>query len=138
MQLLGGLLALSSVLALSTDSLSGRMQTDDAHLTWSARQAEAIGTNAYKRGRVGGVFDMRMLKTERSCNYKLAATWLTPDVICATARLLQLRSRLSDEETRALVVEAGDVPGDETGVGARECARLSARGRPRHLEHIVQ
>lgn len=111
MQLLGGLLAVLSVLALSAESLSGRMQTDDAYLTWSAKQAEAIGTNAYKRGRVGGVFDMRMLKTERSYNYKLAATWLTPDVVRATARLLQLRSRLSEEETRALVAEAAAVPG---------------------------
>src|SRR5690606_34086712 len=44
-------------------------------------------------------------------NYKLAATWLTPDVIRAGARLLQLRSRLSDAETRALVAEAAAVPG---------------------------
>jgi hypothetical protein len=30
---------------------------DEAYLAWTARQAEAIGTNAYKRGRVGGFFD---------------------------------------------------------------------------------
>lgn len=110
-RLLGAVFAFSSVFTVGPESLSGRMQTDDAYLKWSAKQAEAIGTNAYKRGRVGGAFDMRMLKTERSYNYKLAATWLTPDVIRATARLLQLRSRLSDEETRGLVAEAGDVPG---------------------------
>ena len=109
--LLAVLLAVPCAFALSSEPVSGRMPPDDAYLTWSAKQAEAIGTDAYKRGRVGGVFDMRLLKTERSYNYKLAATWLTPDVIRATARLLQLRSRLSNEEVRALVAEAEALPG---------------------------
>jgi hypothetical protein len=78
----------------------------DAYLSWSAAQAESVGRQAYKQGRVGGIFDMRMLKTERSYNYKLAATLLTPAVIRATARLAQLRSRLTDDDTRALVAEA--------------------------------
>lgn len=103
--------ALSCVLAFGQRSANGSARMDEAYLRWSAKQAEAIGTNAYKRGRVGGVFDMRMLKTERSYNYKLAATWLTPDTIRATARLLQLRSRLSDQETRALVAEAEAIDG---------------------------
>lgn len=84
---------------------------DDAYLTWTAARAEAVGKAAYQRGRVGGIFDTRLLKTERSYNYKLAATWLTPDVIRATARLQQLRSRLSEAETRALVAGAEDVGG---------------------------
>jgi len=46
------------------------------------------------------------LSTEHSYNYKLRATWLTPEVIRATARLAQIRSWLSVEETRALVAEA--------------------------------
>ncbi|MEX2271816.1 MAG: hypothetical protein WD690_10115 [Vicinamibacterales bacterium] len=83
----------------------------EAYLTWSAAQVEAVGTNAYRRGRVGGMFNTRLLKTERAYNYKLAATWLTPDVIRATARMIQLRSRLSDDETRALVQEAESTPG---------------------------
>lgn len=57
-------------------------------------------------GRVGGFFDFRVKSTNKSYNYKLRATWLTPDVIRATARLEQLRNRLSDEETRRLVVGA--------------------------------
>jgi hypothetical protein len=88
-----------------------RAATDDEYLGWTAKQAEAVGAVAYQRGRVGGFFDTRGLKTERSTNYKLAATWLTADAIRATARLLQLRSRLSDAETRALVTEAEAVPG---------------------------
>lgn len=90
---------------------TGGRRTNDEYLRWSATHAEAVGRAAYQRGRVGGIFDMRMLKTERSYNYKLAATWMTPDVIRATARLLQLRSRLSDEDTRALVVDAESVGG---------------------------
>lgn len=86
-------------------------QPDDAYLSWSAKQAESIGAQTYKRGRVGGVWDTRVLKTERSYNYKLAATWLTPDVVRATARLAELRSRLSAAETRSLVAEAGAVAG---------------------------
>ncbi|MEP6915674.1 MAG: hypothetical protein ABJC89_08505 [Acidobacteriota bacterium] len=84
---------------------------DDAYLRWSAKQAAEIGTEAYVRGRVGGVFDARFLKTERPFNYKLAATWLTGDVIRATARLAQLASRLSAPETNALVTEAESVAG---------------------------
>jgi len=81
------------------------------YLIWSARQAETVGTSAYRRGRVGGFFDGRMLKTERSYNYKLAAASLTPEVVRATARLLQLRSRLSNDETRTLVAEAEAMAG---------------------------
>lgn len=96
--------------ALAGAVLSGAAP-DDAYLGWSGSQAEAIGTQAYKRGRVGGIFDGRLLKTERSYNYKLAATWFTRDVIRATARLAQLRSRLSPAETQSLVAEAEAIPG---------------------------
>jgi len=78
----------------------------ESYLTWNAKQAEDVGRSMYQTGRVGGFWDTRMLKTERSYNYKLAATWLTPDVIKATARLAQLRRRLSDDETRSLVADA--------------------------------
>lgn len=99
-------------LSLAFDSLPLQAQgATDAYLAWPAKHAEAVGKAAYKRGRVGGIFDTRLLKTERSYNYKLAATWLTPDVIRATARLHQLRSRLSEAETRALVAEAEAVAG---------------------------
>jgi hypothetical protein len=77
-----------------------------AYLSWPARRAETVGREMYQTGRVGGRFDLRVLKTDRAYNYKLAATWLTPDVIRATARLAQLNERLSDVETRALVKTA--------------------------------
>jgi hypothetical protein len=79
---------------------------DDTYLAWPAAQAQSIGESAYKRGRVGGLFDGRLLKTERAYNYKLAATLFSRSVIRASARVLQLRSRLTPEQTRNLVTEA--------------------------------
>ena len=55
---------------------------------------------------MGGFWDTRKLKTERAYNYKLAATWITPDVVRATARQVQLRSRLTDVDAQSLVKEA--------------------------------
>jgi len=78
----------------------------EAYLSWSAEQAESVGKSMRSDGRVGGRFDTRILKTDRAYNYKLRATWLTPEVIRASARIEQLRSRLSDDRTRALVAEA--------------------------------
>lgn len=102
--------ALLITVAVPTTATDGVTRNEE-YLRWSAAHAESVGRNAYQRGRVGGFFDTRILKTERSYNYKLAATWMTPEVIRATARLLQLRSRLSDDETRALVAEAEAVGG---------------------------
>jgi hypothetical protein len=59
-------------------------------------------------GRVGGYFDMRVKGTNKSYNFKLRATWLTPEVIRAGARLIQLQERLSDDETRELVARGED------------------------------
>jgi len=93
------------VLASAAAALLAQSAPED-YFNWSASQAESIGRGLYEKGRVGGYFDTRLLKTERSYNYKLAATWLTPDVIRATARLEQLRRRLSVDQSRALVVAA--------------------------------
>ena len=100
-------------LAVSTASAHREplARNDASFLSWTAKQAEAIGEQTFKRGRVGSLFDTRLLNTDRSYNYKLAATWLTPEVIRATARLAQLRSRLSDDATRALVQEAESAAG---------------------------
>lgn len=91
--------------------LAGARQVSDAWLSWPASRAESIGKAAYVRGRVGGLFDTRILSTDRAYNYKLAATWLNADVIRATARLRQLAERLSDDDARTLVAEA-DAAGD--------------------------
>jgi hypothetical protein len=103
--------ALAVVLLLVALGSVTNSQTSPEFLNWSATYAETIGRLAYKRGRVGGIFDTRILKTERSYNYKLAGTWLTPETIRATARVIQVRSRLSNEETLRLVEEAESVKG---------------------------
>jgi hypothetical protein len=51
---------------------------------------------------------MRGLKTDRAVNYKMRATLMSPEVIRASARLEQLRNRLSDEQTLQLVKDAED------------------------------
>jgi hypothetical protein len=128
-------------LLLVCSSARPATQPADAYLTWTASHAESVGRGSYKPGRVGGLFDTRILKTERSYNYKLAATWLTPDVIRATARLNQLRSRLSEDAARALVAEAENVEGtvvmveidprEGSGVIPNDWeAFLQPRGRP--------
>ena len=90
--------------ALLTSAVVASAQSDDSrYLTWSAKDAESIGKAMYQTGRVGRFLDLRVLKTDRAYNYKLAATWLTPDVIKATARLQQLTRRLPEAETRQLV-----------------------------------
>ncbi|MBK7393655.1 MAG: hypothetical protein IPI64_10210 [Chloracidobacterium sp.] len=79
---------------------------DETYLTWSASQAEGMVKNMRESSKIGSAFDLRGIHTSRSINYKFRATWLTPEVIRATARLQQLRNRLSDQQTRELVAEA--------------------------------
>jgi hypothetical protein len=78
----------------------------ETYLSWTAQQAMDIGKQGRTNGRVGGAFDLRVIHTEHSYNYKLRATLMTPEVIRAAARLEQLRANLTDEQTRALVAEA--------------------------------
>ena len=96
----GVFLALTAVCSLST------AQPSDSYLKLSKDQARKTAESARVGGQVGKTFDLRILSTDRSFNYKLRATWMTPEVIRANARLLQLTQRLSDEETRRLVSQA--------------------------------
>ncbi len=82
---------------------------DEAWLSWAMERAQAVGKAAYVQGRVGGWFDTRILKTESAYNYKLAATWLHPSAIRATARVRQLSTGMSDTEARAAVAEAEEI-----------------------------
>ena len=85
---------------------------DREYLTWTRDRAESVGRAMRVNGRVGGAFDLRVLHTEHSYNYKLRATWLSPEVIRATARLAQLSDGLTDDQTEGLVGEAeqsGDI-----------------------------
>jgi hypothetical protein len=75
----------------------------DPFLSWSLNEAESIGKSTYVRGSVGSRWSERGLKTERAINYKLAATWFTPEVVRASARAQQLRHQLKDQETLDLL-----------------------------------
>jgi len=100
------------VLAITT-SVSAQALTSDseAYFSWNASQAEQIGRQMRENGKVGSSFDFRVIHREHAINYKLRATLLTPEVIRASARLEQLRNRLTDEQTRALVREAETAAG---------------------------
>lgn len=102
------------LLGLSGSALFAQSATllDSAYLAWSRTAVESIGQKMRVTGRVGGLFDSHGTHTERAHNYKLRATWFTPELIRASARYWQLQNRLSDDQTRALVREAesaGDI-----------------------------
>lgn len=100
-------------LLMAALSVGGQVNATDqanaGYLTWTSAQAEQIGRSARVTGRVGGVFDLRVVHTEHSYNYKLRATWLTREVIRATARLAQLSEGLSNDQTETLVKSAESV-----------------------------
>ena len=84
----------------------------EAYLSWTDEQALRIGKAMRATGKAGSSFDFRVTHTDHAVNYKLRATWLTPEVIRAAARHEQLLNRLTDDQTRSLVKEAeaaGDV-----------------------------
>jgi hypothetical protein len=90
--------------------INAATKTED-YLTWTASQAENIGKSMRAGGKAGSSLDFRVISTDHAINYKLRATLMTPEVIRATARLEQIRNRLSNEETRQLVADA-DAAGD--------------------------
>ena len=98
--------ATSSVASAVASFEQGTPADDRSYLSWSEKQCMKIGDAQRSKGRVGGFFDTRILGTNKSYNYKLRATWLTPEVIRAGARLKQFEQGLTDEETIALVAKA--------------------------------
>jgi hypothetical protein len=79
---------------------------ENEFLRWDAKRASSIVSALRVNGDVGRNFDLRVIRTDRSINYKLRATWLTPDAIRACARLEQIRKTLTDRETLKLVADA--------------------------------
>ncbi|MEO8597138.1 MAG: hypothetical protein ABI759_27715 [Candidatus Solibacter sp.] len=72
------------------------------------KQAKSIVLSRRVTGQVGKSLDFRVVQTDRSVNYKLRATWMTPEVIRANARIQQLEKGLREggivrleEEARA-------------------------------------
>lgn len=81
-------------------------QADDAWLQWPEKSAREIGRRMRVVGRVGGIWGIRGLHTERAMNYELRATWMTPDVLRASARMAQLTGRRSAAEATRLLRDA--------------------------------
>lgn len=94
------------VLSILSITVTAQVTNDESYLTWSAQQAKDIGEAWRVKGRVGGFFDMRVQDTDKSYNFKLRATLMSPEVVRATARIEQIRSYLTADETRALVIDA--------------------------------
>ena len=79
---------------------------DTAFLAWTRDEARDLVGGMRRTDMVGNRMSFRGLKTDRAINYKMRATWLTPDVIRATARAIQLEERLPNAEAQRLVAEA--------------------------------
>lgn len=106
------LILFCAIIFSTSDFAQSQVSEKEAYLSWTGGQAENIGKAMRANGKAGSAFDFRVINTDHAINYKLRATLLTPEVIRATARLEQLRSRLTDEQTQKLVVEAeaaGDI-----------------------------
>jgi len=98
-------------LLLTAPGLSSLLSADDNFLTWDAKQAKKLVLAGRVMGQVGKTFDLRIRSTDRSYNFKLRATWLTPQIIQALARLEQISKSLTAAETRKLVA-AGQAAGE--------------------------
>lgn len=102
------------LLILSFDSTAQQTapssQKED-YLSWTANQATQVGKRWRVAGRVGWQFFRWDPFYSGPYLYELRATLMTPDAIRAAARLEQLRRHLTDDETRALVIEAEQVDG---------------------------
>jgi hypothetical protein len=90
------LLAVSLAVSLSASVKA----TADDYLTWSSDRAETVAKSTRVKDSAGqSWWDTRGRRTERSMKYDVVATWMTPEVIQASARIFQIRDGLSAEAT---------------------------------------
>ncbi len=83
--------------------------SENEFLQWDVKRANSIVAARRVNGNVGGNLDLRVIRADQSINYKLRATWLTPDAIRACARVEQVKKMLSDEDTLKMVADAESV-----------------------------
>jgi hypothetical protein len=81
-----------------------------SYLNWTQKQANDVGKSMRASGRVAGT-GRGIFNTEKSLSYKIRVTWISQEVIQAAARLQQIRSRLSDGETKEIVSKAEHIKG---------------------------
>jgi len=106
-----GFLVLILSIAVSPVQNGRKPGSDSEYLSWDSKRVNSIAKRMRVTGDVGGSFDFRITSTDKAYNYKLRATLFTPEMIRASARHWQLRERLTDDQTRALVIEAESVVG---------------------------
>lgn len=94
------------VFSFSSFAQTKTNESDLQYLSWDKKTAFSVGEAWLAKGRVGGFFDGRILETNKSYNYKLRATLMSPEAIRAAARTEQIINRLTDEEAKHLVAEA--------------------------------
>jgi len=87
------------------DSARGQDKNEE-YLTWTLSQAERIGKSTIKEFRSGSSLDFRIMGQDKAFTYQVQITVFTPEVIRASARVHQIKNRLSADETRKLVAEA--------------------------------
>lgn len=91
---------------------SNQSMAVEEFLLWDYNQAKSIALAGRVSGKVGKSLDFRINSTDRSYNFKLRATWLTPKTIQALARLNQIAQALSNGQTREMIaagMSAGDI-----------------------------
>lgn len=94
------LVAAAAVLA----ALAASPAAQEDWIGWSAQHAERISRSTVADGRIAG--GRRLLNTESAFRYKVIATWFTPDILRATAKTIQIRKRLTNQDAQALVAAA--------------------------------
>ena len=82
-------------------ALTASAAAQEDWINWPAQHAERISRSTVVDGRIAG--GRRLLNTERAFRYKVVATWFTPDVLRATAKTIQIRKRLTNQDAQALV-----------------------------------
>jgi hypothetical protein len=98
--------AFVALLVAGSALLAAQGQPDESWLTWTPQVARDVGRGARVTGRVGGFWGIRGLHTERAMNYELRVTWLTPEVLRASARMAQIRDRRPATDARKWVADA--------------------------------
>jgi hypothetical protein len=114
----------------------------DAHSLASIteRQARTTVSSMRVQGQVGGSLDFRVTSTDRSYNYKLRATWITPAVATAAARLLMLTKGYTETQAEEVIKAVASAeswmvlveldPREGSGVIPNDwLARFGAKGR---------
>jgi hypothetical protein len=92
--LTGPLILLAAAAALAQDRPLASLPEKEARRTLTSTRVQ---------GQVGGSLDLRVRGTDRSYNYKLRATWITPEVAEAAGRLLMTDRGLAEAQAREVI-----------------------------------